>query len=504
MAVLTLAAGTATAHESPPGCSLSSLNAAAINETAVMHRNGEVIDFEPGYSNANAAACDVTGFSVSITFPKPDGTGGGRTVVAGTNLTALGGSGTLRLPAVPYTVNFNDGVYTGPVKVTISGGTFHGPGGDAPNGESSITATLAISRPKVSMTVTALPVTVPAGDPVTYTYAIKNESTSFPGDMGTVAMVDNQITDDRCGPVTYVSGDAGVSNWLDVGETWTYTCSATLGGVGQIVNHATYSGSSIRDGVPDPVTATAESSVMVSGTDLTIALTHPNNFARGSMAWSYARVRNRGDVPTSGNVSVKFTLPPGLALNDLSGDGWACSKATLTCGRTDPLAGSADYPLITLITDVSTSAPDAVTTSATVSGGGDADLTNNSATDTAAVGDQGSKGPPPGDETAPVVTGLKVTPKSFKVPTKKARISFSLSEKAAVRITVERKRKGKWRRVKGALRSNGAAGANKLRFTGRLAGKKLKPGRHRLVAVATDAAGNRSPAARKAFTIRRR
>ena len=172
MAALTLVAGTASAHESPLGCSLSSLNPAAINEAAVMHRNGEVVNFEPGYSNANPAACDVTGFSVSITFPKPDGTAGGRTVVAGTNLTALGGSGTVRLPAVPYTVNFNDGVYTGPVKVTISGGTFHGPGGDAPMGEGSITGTLAISRPKVSMTVTALPATVPAGDPVTYTLSL--------------------------------------------------------------------------------------------------------------------------------------------------------------------------------------------------------------------------------------------------------------------------------------------------------------------------------------------
>jgi Prealbumin-like fold domain len=63
-------------------------------------------------------------------------------------------------------------------------------------------------------------------DTVTYTYQLENT-----GD--TPLRVDGQapdgwLTDDRCAPVAYVDGDANDDQVLDVGETWTFTCSATL------------------------------------------------------------------------------------------------------------------------------------------------------------------------------------------------------------------------------------------------------------------------------------
>ena len=45
------------------------------------------------------------------------------------------------------------------------------------------------------------------------------------------------------------------------------------------------------------------------------------------------------------------------------------------------------------------------------------------------------------------------------------------------------------------------AGRNRVKFTGRIGRRALKPGRYRLTIVATDAAGNRSRARRLNFRI---
>ena len=58
-------------------------------------------------------------------------------------------------------------------------------------------------------------------------------------------------------------------------------------------------------------------------------------------------------------------------------------------------------------------------------------------------------------------------------------------------------------RVRGSFKHTDGAGANSLRFTGRVGGRRLRPGRYRLVARATDLAGNKSAAKTKRFRIRR-
>ncbi len=105
-------------------------------------------------------------------------------------------------------------------------------------------------------------------------------------------------------------------------------------------------------------------------------------------------------------------------------------------------------------------------------------------------------------------------------------ISFRLSEKARVTLTFSRKttgrkvgrrcvkptRKNRTRRrctryVKaGTLRINGKAGANRVKFQGRLSRRKrLALGRYRLTVGATDSAGNKSRTSRPvAFRIVRR
>ena len=62
-------------------------------------------------------------------------------------------------------------------------------------------------------------VVIPGGL-VQYTYLVTN-----PGD---VPLANVNVVDNKCAPVVYGSGDANNNGLLDVGETWTYTCTASL------------------------------------------------------------------------------------------------------------------------------------------------------------------------------------------------------------------------------------------------------------------------------------
>jgi len=98
---------------------------------------------------------------------------------------------------------------------------------------------------------------------------------------------------------------------------------------------------------------------------------------------------------------------------------------------------------------------------------------------------------------------------------------YRLSEAARVVFTIQRAAAG--RRVGGKCRKptrsnrrrrkctryvrvgrfaqQAVAGANRKRFSGRIGRKTLRRGRHRVVLVATDAAGNKSRAKRLRFRI---
>src|SRR5262249_32839453 len=116
--------------------------------------------------------------------------------------------------------------------------------------------------------------------------------------------------------------------------------------------------------------------------DLTVTSSHSGSFVQGATGRIYRlSVRNAGRNASSGTVSVTDTLPPGLTATAISGTGWACDVPTLTSTRSDVLAGSAIYPTITLIVNVSPSAASAVVNTATVSGGGEVITGNDTATD---------------------------------------------------------------------------------------------------------------------------
>jgi uncharacterized delta-60 repeat protein len=125
--------------------------------------------------------------------------------------------------------------------------------------------------------------------------------------------------------------------------------------------------------------------------------------------------------------------------------------------------------------------------------------------------------PPPAEPTgddladgvAPRLTELRLRPRRARAATRGpavsakpvgpgVQVSFRLSERAQVQLTIRRRA-----RDIGSVTAQGKAGANRLRLTGRLRGRRLRPGRHLLVAVARDRAGNRSTPAEAGFEIAR-
>lgn len=87
-------------------------------------------------------------------------------------------------------------------------------------------ATVVVSSPlppplinivKVPSRLTAFPY---GGGDVTYTYTVTNP--------GVVAVHDIFVTDDKCTPVSYVSGDSNGDKLIDTGEAWIYTCKTNV------------------------------------------------------------------------------------------------------------------------------------------------------------------------------------------------------------------------------------------------------------------------------------
>jgi hypothetical protein len=124
---------------------------------------------------------------------------------------------------------------------------------------------------------------------------------------------------------------------------------------------------------------TASASLKVANAVLSITKTHADPFSRGQTGATYTiTVSNSATAgPTVGTVTVVDTLPnvPNtLVPTAMSGTGWTCTLATLTCTRSDVLAPGASYPAITLTVNVPINIKANVTNSATVSGGADPNL----------------------------------------------------------------------------------------------------------------------------------
>ena len=95
---------------------------------------------------------------------------------------------------------------------------------------------------------------------------------------------------------------------------------------------------------------------------------------RGGTGSFTLAVTNSGGTATDGTtVTATDTVPTGLTPTAATGTGWSCSIAsqTVTCTRSDVLAGGASYPDITISVDVASNAAASITNTGSVNGGGD-------------------------------------------------------------------------------------------------------------------------------------
>jgi len=118
---------------------------------------------------------------------------------------------------------------------------------------------------------------------------------------------------------------------------------------------------------------------------MTVAKSHADPFVRGSTTSTYTvTATDSGTAPSAGAVTVTDTLPAGLTPTAAAGTGWTCpapAGQTVTCTRSNALAAGASYPPITVTVTVLAGAANSVVNQAVVSGGGETNTTNNTATD---------------------------------------------------------------------------------------------------------------------------
>jgi uncharacterized repeat protein (TIGR01451 family) len=176
-------------------------------------------------------------------------------------------------------------------------------------------ALVTVFHPAITVTKTASPTTLLGSGPVTYTYAVRNT-----GDVP-LADVASRITDDRCAPLTYVSGDQDGDGLLDtpnsifedaLDETWTFTCTTTISAT--TTNTVVVTGTPTDPGgvhlcgatpaVAEFAAAQAEASPapcdVTANANATVAVIDPGTVV----------ITKRTTEPTTARFAFSFNVPP--------------------------------------------------------------------------------------------------------------------------------------------------------------------------------------------------
>src|SRR5579864_537306 len=153
--------------------------------------------------------------------------------------------------------------------------------------------------------------------------------------------------------VHFTSSDPGASLPADytftAGDRGSHTFNITLNTTGTQTVTAT-------DTLMAPITVSPSFNVQNSP-DLTVISSHTGNFTQGQTGATYTlTASNVGNQATTGTVTVNDNLPAGLTPTAMSGTGWSCTVAALSCNRSDALAAHSAYPVITLTVNVANNA----------------------------------------------------------------------------------------------------------------------------------------------------
>ncbi len=254
---------------------------------------------------------------------------------------------------------------------------------------------------------THTPVALSTGSTVTYTIVVRNNG---PNDITNAAFTDTvpaQITGvnwsctvspvasgNSCGAASGTGNAINTTVSLKNGAAATYIVTGTVSSSGTLTNTARIIRTDDTTD-PDDITKTGagnnsktDTTTVSIAPDLTITKTHTGNFTQGQTGATYTlTARNIGTTSTSGTVTVTDTLPPELIPTAASGTDWICniSGQTVICTRSTALAANASYPAITITVNVVNNAPSPVINTARVSGGGEINTGNNSASDSTTI-----------------------------------------------------------------------------------------------------------------------
>lgn len=206
------------------------------------------------------------------------------------------------------------------------------------------------------------------GVPFNLTLSVQNSNTLDPisGYRGTVHFTSSDGTATLPADYTYLSGDAGAHTFqFTLNTLGSQTISVVDTRAAGFTGSATVNVNTATDlaafGSPAAISTTP------GATGLTFSTT----------------VRNNGGTASTGVVTVVETIDSLLTVTALAGTGWNCTVATLTCTRSDALASGANYPDVTMTFNVRPiDLPVTSSITSRVSGGGDTDLSNNTANGT--------------------------------------------------------------------------------------------------------------------------
>lgn len=176
-----------------------------------------------------------------------------------------------------------------------------------------------VQPPALSVTSTPDRPTIRPGETITYTYEVRNE--------GGTLLTDVTVADDTCAPLAGPVGDNS-NGWLDVGESWTYSCTSVL--TTTITNAVVATAQPIDStGSPlaevAPVRAQATSKVIVTNAELALqAVAEPAYVLAGETVTFSYQVFNLGVEPlrqvvVGDDVCLQPSQPP--VGGDVNGNG---------------------------------------------------------------------------------------------------------------------------------------------------------------------------------------